>query len=123
MSLRLKSTPEAAGVARRALGGSLDAVIGAERGSDARLAVSELVTNAVRHGGLGSGDEIEVSLKAADGTVHVTVEQPTSAARARKLEGAERGSMGGFGLFLVDQLADRWGVDPGPPGRVWLEIC
>ncbi|MEO8477342.1 MAG: ATP-binding protein [Actinomycetota bacterium] len=123
MSLRLKSTPEAAGVARRALGGSIDAVIGAERAADFRLAVSELVTNAVRHGGLRSSDEIEVSVEAADGTVHVAVEQPTSAAKARKLERPERGPIGGFGLFLVDQLADRWGVDPGPPGRVWLEIC
>src|SRR5207245_2733634 len=29
---------------------------------------------------------------------------------------------GGFGLMLVERLADRWGVDPGGRSRVWFEI-
>jgi anti-sigma regulatory factor (Ser/Thr protein kinase) len=32
----------------------------------------------------------------------------------------ERG--GGFGLFLVNELADRWGVEPEQPARVWFEV-
>ena len=29
----------------------------------------------------------------------------------------------GWGLFLVDELADRWGVEPADPGTlIWFEI-
>ena len=28
----------------------------------------------------------------------------------------------GWGLYLVDQIADRWGVDHDPGTRVWFEI-
>jgi len=29
---------------------------------------------------------------------------------------------GGWGLFLVEALADRWGIDVSLPHRVWFEI-
>src|SRR5438093_792910 len=29
---------------------------------------------------------------------------------------------GGWGLYLVDELADRWGIRDGPPTRVWFEV-
>jgi hypothetical protein len=34
------------------------------------------------------------------------------------------GEEGGPGLLLVDALADRWGVTPGPPPRkiMWAEV-
>ncbi|MFE6165866.1 ATP-binding protein [Streptomyces sp. NPDC056486] len=33
-------------------------------------------------------------------------------------------ALSGRGLALVDSLADRWGVEPGPIGKsVWFEIC
>jgi anti-sigma regulatory factor (Ser/Thr protein kinase) len=33
-----------------------------------------------------------------------------------------RSGIGGWGLYLVDRLADRWGVDGDRATRVWFEI-
>ena len=33
-----------------------------------------------------------------------------------------RDEPGGWGLHLVDSLADRWGVETGRRTRVWFEI-
>ena len=33
-----------------------------------------------------------------------------------------RDRTGGWGLCLVDQLADRWGVAPDDVTRVWFEL-
>jgi anti-sigma regulatory factor (Ser/Thr protein kinase) len=89
-----------------------------------QLATSELVTNAVRHGDLRHDvDPIHITVRIGDQSLSVTVEQPTAAADVGVAEG-RLGSedAGGFGLRLVDQLVDKWGYDPGPPGHVWFEF-
>jgi anti-sigma regulatory factor (Ser/Thr protein kinase) len=95
-----------------------------ERHADARLALSEIVANAVRHAGLRDFDVVGMVIEADEDHVRVEVEQRTSAADVRlvepNLEGSDR--VGGFGLRLVDQTADRWGYEAGPPGRVWFEF-
>jgi len=79
------------------------------------------MSNAVRHGGISAHDDITLSLGTDNGTVTIVVEQPTSASSARIADpSAER--EGGFGLMLVDRLADSWGVEHGKPGRVWFAI-
>jgi hypothetical protein len=35
---------------------------------------------------------------------------------------ADRSRPGGWGLYLVDQLADRWGVARDQMNRVWFEM-
>jgi anti-sigma regulatory factor (Ser/Thr protein kinase) len=85
-----------------------------------RLATTELVTNAVRHGGLRQPDRIELIVDVDDDMVRVQVEQPTSAAAARVVESP--GIDGGFGLAIVDSLSERWGVSERAPARVWCEI-
>jgi len=40
----------------------------------------------------------------------------------RRVRVPERGSGSGWGLYLVDQLADRWGVSREEATRVWFEI-
>jgi len=95
-----------------------------ERHDDARLALSEIVANAVRHAGLRDRDVVRMVIEADEDHVRVEVEQPTPAAEVRlvepSIEGPDR--VGGFGLHLVDQTADRWGYEAGPPGRVWFEF-
>ena len=113
--------PEAAASARAAVA-HLGISQLQERLDDVRLATSELVTNAVRHGRLRRDiDVIRVTVGTGEESVRVTVEQPTVAdvkiAPPRIGEEA-----GGFGLRLVDQFADHWGYEPGPPGRVWAEF-
>ena len=39
-----------------------------------------------------------------------------------KKRDADKTKVGGWGLYLVDQLADRWGVNRGKLTRVWFEI-
>jgi anti-sigma regulatory factor (Ser/Thr protein kinase) len=82
------------------------------------LLVSELVTNAIKH---TEADSIEVALLAAPETVRVEVAAagPSFKAPAEPKPTAH----GGFGLFLVNQLADRWGVHENDVTRVWFELA
>jgi anti-sigma regulatory factor (Ser/Thr protein kinase) len=95
--------------------------MGPARADDARLIATELVANAVRHGGISAVDDITLSLGTDNGTVTIAVEQPTSASSARVAQ-PSAAREGGFGLLLVDRLADSWGVEHGRPGRVWFAI-
>ena len=94
------------------------------RSDDPRLAVSELVSNAVRHAGLvANSDLIHLRIEADDDHVRVEVEQPTSAGDVELVDPrVTQDRFGGFGLRLVQASADAWGFEPGPPGRVWFEF-
>ena len=63
-------------------------------------------------------------IEADEDHVRVEVQQPTSAAEVRLVEPSIEGpaQVGGFGLHLVDQTADTWGYEAGPPGWVWFEF-
>jgi len=84
----------------------------------AELLVTELVANSIRHSGLAPGASIELVVSLMAGVIHAEVWDhgagftPTAAGPG--------GEHGGFGLFLVSELADRWGVEP--EGRVWFEL-
>lgn len=107
---------EAPGRARLALR-AVSTHIDHEISEDVRLLVSELVTNSLRHTGT-SGIRLEVW--GSDEIVRVEVAD----------EGAgfdmpfvpEPGQVSGWGLFMVDRLTDRWGVDTAGQTRVWFEL-
>jgi GAF domain-containing protein/anti-sigma regulatory factor (Ser/Thr protein kinase) len=88
---------------------------------DVRLLATELVANAVRHTGVPGG-EVEIRLHLADDAVHMSVldDGPGFAPPDRPLA-APRGP-GGWGLYLIDQRARRWGTDHGDRHRVWFEL-
>ena len=89
--------------------------------SDLRLLVSELVTNSVRHARLGPGDRIRLQVEISDRVLRVEVSDPGEGFVANIPEPGARGP-GGWGLFLTERLADRWGVDrDGEWTTVWLE--
>ena len=118
VNLRLAGGPDAAALARRALA-RLENDLDQDTVDVIRLLVTELVTNSVRHAGA----------QAVDMRVHVTGEQV-------RLEVTDRGPgfefarrtpgqdpEGGWGLYLVDRLADRWGLDTtGGASQVWAEL-
>ncbi len=106
-------------LARRALDGQL-AYLGPDAEARMRLAMSEIVTNAVRHGHLDPDQRIVVTVDLRDAEARVEVRQPTRA--EAPVENTPREDDGGFGLPLVEELVDAWGVEPGPPGVVWFEI-
>jgi len=89
---------------------------------DLCLLVSELVTNSVRHARLRPGDLIRLRVAASDLVLRVEVSDPGEGFVAEIPEPTARGP-GGWGLFLTERLADRWGVDrDGEWTTVWLEV-
>ena len=121
LNLRLAGGPRAPARARHALD-SLNGVLDELRlRSDVDLLVSELITNSVRHSGAGRDATIELVAKAATDKVRIEVSDegpgfdPVAEARREHY-------VGGYGLKLVDQLANRWGTSKGPRARVWFEI-
>jgi anti-sigma regulatory factor (Ser/Thr protein kinase) len=94
-----------------------------DRYPDAELAIAELTSNAVRHAGLGPHRQLEVVIAGEADRLRIEVVQPTHARDVAPVEPRfDRGRVGGFGLKIIDSSADAWGVDPGPPGRVWVEF-
>ena len=84
-----------------------------------RLLVSELVTNAVRHG--GDSDE-PVELHATwNSEVRVEVTDHGDGFTPHPRTGAVD-DPGGFGLLLVGRLADQWGVETNDATRVWFVL-
>jgi len=86
-----------------------------------RLLVSEVVTNSVRHAGLSPTDRIELRITVDTRTVRVEVRdtgpgfEPPDSPKTMFQET-------GWGLYLVDRLADRWGVTSDVGTTVWFEL-
>jgi anti-sigma regulatory factor (Ser/Thr protein kinase) len=84
---------------------------------EARLVVSELVTNAVSHG--GSGIAIELMLRGP--FLHVRVRDDSSA--EPRLRHGKDTTLGGRGLRLVDLYSSGWGFLRGACGKVvWATL-
>ena len=83
------------------------------------LLVTELVTNSVRHAG---ADAIEVAVSVDPRRGRVEVANAGAPFTPRTREESEKANPG-WGLFLVDELSDTWGVQ-GDSGRqrVWCEM-
>jgi anti-sigma regulatory factor (Ser/Thr protein kinase) len=111
----------AGGEARRALVAG-DGKLPAAARADVLLLLTELVTNAVRHGGVRSEQSLRVEVWRWLRRVRVEVVDPgTRFTRPRP--GPRRDESGGWGLFLVDRIADTWGVARAPGGTcVWFEL-
>jgi serine/threonine-protein kinase RsbW len=89
----------------------------------AELVTSELVSNGVVHSDASAGAALVFRLELSQDAVRVEVEDPgrrgVVAPRAPSLEGG-----GGFGLHLVQQLSERWGLERVGTGgtRVWASV-
>jgi anti-sigma regulatory factor (Ser/Thr protein kinase) len=100
----------------------LEGVLEPEKLAEAELLTSELVTNAVRYAHVSDEPTIEIDFEVEAGTVRVTVIDAGSGFDFMRLLRTSPEEPGGWGLFLVEGLADRWGIDPSPPHSVWFEI-
>jgi anti-sigma regulatory factor (Ser/Thr protein kinase) len=122
LSTTFAGGPYAAAAARRALGGLRD-LIGRRCLEDVYLLVSELVTNGVRHGGAGEDDLLDLNVLRHGNRLRVVVTDwgPGFDGRPRPRNRADQ--TGGWGLYLVERLAERWGVqrDAGAT-TVWFEL-
>src|SRR3954471_97282 len=119
MSFELAGGPYAVTAARLALS-DLDSHLEPSIAFDVRLLVSELVTNSVKHAQVSEDDSIMLGVKIDGDIVRVEVcdsgpgfEPPPTAPPNDADEG--------WGLFLVEQLADEWGVERARQA-VWFQI-
>jgi anti-sigma regulatory factor (Ser/Thr protein kinase) len=120
-AVELAETPEAASEARRALLARNGALPRAVR-DDVLLLMTELVTNAVRHADGGPDRLVRLELRQRPGAVRVAVcDQGPGFVAEAKASGSD--DTGGWGLLLVDRIADRWAVTSTATGTcVWFEI-
>ncbi|MFF1416244.1 ATP-binding protein [Streptomyces sp. NPDC058280] len=119
VTFRLPCHPRSVGRAREVLCRDMD--LPGDSGATAALLLSELVTNALRHGS-PPGREIAVSLHRADGLLRLEVEDAGDYLPRPRTPGLDEEC--GRGLALVSALADDWGVAPrqGPGKRVWVTL-
>jgi anti-sigma regulatory factor (Ser/Thr protein kinase) len=116
--LSLPPTRQIGAIVRRALEG-LD--LPREALEEAQLLACELVSNSVNHAGLSRFDEIRVTARVTGTTLRVDVFDRSTkvlepfAGSIRPAPGAESG----WGLYLVDHIASRWG---SMPGRYWFQL-
>lgn len=89
--------------------------------ADARLLVSELVTNCLRHADLRRDGWVRLAVRVDDDVVRIEVVDPGSGFRPQRLGRLEDGTAG-WGLYLVARLATSWGVRRDDVTRVWAEL-
>lgn len=82
----------------------------------AKLVASELVTNAVRHGGLDAGS-IAVAIQLIDG-VRLEVSQDDHSGFVPSLQEPNIDDATGRGLMIVAAVSSDWGIDEAT-GKVW----
>ncbi len=116
----LPSRPESAATARRLA----QVVVLRHWGLTPRMAedvvllVSELVGNAVRHTG---ARVFGLRMRRRRGWIRIEVRDPSRGLPC--LLPVQEMDISGRGLFLVDELSDRWGVDLLPRGKTtWFEM-
>ena len=118
LRFRHTSSPSAIGRARHDVEDALTAAdVDIRASGDLMLLVSELVTNAVRH---AHGEHFEVRVEVGRDVVRLEVHDDGEGFEPR-IAPSEDGT-GGYGLFIVDRLADRWGVERDEGGVIWLEL-
>lgn len=111
-----ESVPESVRRARRLVIGALAGV--GTAADDAVLLASELATNAVIH----AGTPFRVAVRRRDDRLRVEVADGSRAVARRQRFSTTSGT--GRGLALVDDVADRWGVDQDGDGKtVWFELA
>jgi anti-sigma regulatory factor (Ser/Thr protein kinase) len=116
----LPATSEAPQLARRLVREALVGALPVEFVHEATLLASEITTNGIQHGEDGPL-HLSVDVDREGGCVQVAVTNPGPG-----FDPASLNSKGdpehGRGLRIVEALADRWGVERGPPTVVWFEV-
>ena len=115
----------APGEARNRVADGLDGVLDDAVLDTRRLLVSEVATNCVQHAQADTRTQIDVAVLLRAGAVRVELSAPGSPFERPSIKPArpEPGDGRGRGLFIVDTLAQDWGVGPRAGNRVWFELA
>jgi two-component sensor histidine kinase len=119
----LRAGPMAASEARHAFSAAEESLSEDER-QPVLLMLTELVTNAVRHGkGAERPRGVAVKVVQSEVAVGAAVTNPGTGFEWNGRESDDPLDPGGFGLVLVDRMASRWGIDRAPGSTtVWFEL-
>jgi anti-sigma regulatory factor (Ser/Thr protein kinase) len=120
LRLALAPSVEAPALARRAVAG-LQAELNDDELFTAQLLVSELVSNVVRHAANGSPPRAIARLWISADRLRVDVVDRGDGFRPRAAF-PPPGAESGWGLPLVAELSDDWGVVAGHGSWVWFEL-
>ena len=115
----LPKSMDAPAMAREAIR-TLEGRVPADLVDDATLLVSELVTNGVKYGGEGAL-RIEIDYEGDRLRAEIIDQGSGFEPQTRANRRLELHDEGGWGLHLVETLADQWGVHEGST-HVWFEI-
>jgi anti-sigma regulatory factor (Ser/Thr protein kinase) len=122
MHVELRFPPAHASVrrAREAVASALEGRLSAEVERDVVLLVSEVVTASVRHATPEARGDIGLLVSIRDDRVRVEVSDggPGFDPQVRP----SREGPSGWGLYLVDYLADRWGITRDGSNTLWFEF-
>lgn len=110
MGMDLPFSAESAHIARQRLSEWLDHVGRDEQRQDARLVVSELVGNSVRHARPLADGTMRVSWNQTDSGVDIAVTDGGALTTPERVE-AGVSDLAGRGLAIVETLATRWWVE------------
>ncbi len=114
----LSGLPQAVGAVRRALR-DWERHFEPDLFYDLSLCVSELVTHTVRRGEPATADPIELAVWRSAGLIRAEIREPRPDALVTKPAAMVPRD---WGMFIVDRVADRWGVDRSEGTLVWCEI-
>jgi anti-sigma regulatory factor (Ser/Thr protein kinase) len=119
LSFSVSSEPFALSAARRSLEG-LRELVEPQVFADLRLVISELVKNSLQHSDRGADSKISFEVSVSNKVRALVTDFGSGFDLWRMKPTTERDS--GWGLFIVDRLADSWGVLHEQGTHVWLEI-
>src|SRR4051812_30475845 len=86
------------------------------------LVVSEVVTNSVKHAGLTAAQPIDLQIGLTPERLRIEITDDGPGFEPAAVPADPSQAAGGWGLPLVDRLADRWGVDFSHSTHVWCEF-
>ena len=84
------------------------------------LLISEVVSNSVLHSTGPAEAPITITATVTVEAVHVSVTDAGEGFVPSRRDPAR--VEGGYGLYLLEKAASRWGVDAGSPTTVWFEL-
>ena len=119
--VELPATAAAAGMARRELAATPG--LGGELGYKVLLLSSELSAVFVANVEPRPDRVLRLSIAVASERVRIGVagDVPHDSA-ATLLHSRETPSLGGYGLQIVDRLADAWGIDDAGTASIWFQL-
>jgi anti-sigma regulatory factor (Ser/Thr protein kinase) len=122
LTLELQRNVQAPAIARAAVAGRCAGIeLGGSLAHSLALLVSEVVSNAVRHSSGPPDDPIELTTAITDEVIRVTVTDAGEGFTPRPRDPGR--THDGYGLYLLEKVATRWGVECRGETKVWFELA